>query len=184
MRKILLLLSIVFILISCKSPPPVIEEPIVRPPVVVAVQPEPQPEPEPDPAIVILEPVFEVISIVILQADLVVTEFETVLKVENPNSFAVDLSSITYELYGNGAFWTRGTENNILHIPALSSSQTKFTFDMNFINMNRRLLDDIIAMRQVNYNFKGQAYVSPQIQGVPDFIADFDCSGLSEVKRN
>ena len=190
MRKFLIFFVIVFFAhclgcaVSCKSPPPVIE--IVE----EAAEPEPAAviaeaaEIEPEivvPAIEILEPVFSIVSIMILQADLVVTEFETILRVENPNIFAVELSSINYELYGNGTFWTNGRENNIFFIPANSTNETKFTFKMNFIDMNRRLLDDVIAMRQINYRFKGQAHAKPDIASIPAFIADFDCSGLSSV---
>ena len=179
MRKILFFFLIISILISCKSPPPVIEEPVIGMPAPAVIIEEPA-----APVIEILEPVFEVVSIVILQADLVVTRFATVLRVENPNVFAVDLSAITYELYGNGVFWANGAENNILHVPALSSNEVRFTFDMNFTSQNRRLLDDIIALRQVNYRFKGQAHVKLLIEGIPGFTADFDCSGLSDVRRN
>ena len=183
MRKILFVFLIVLILICCKSPPPVIEEP-QEPLEAFVFTEEPAAEIEIVPEIVILDPVFEVISIVILQADLVVTKFQTVLRVENPNFFAVNLSAITYELYGNGAFWAEGAENNILHVPALSSNEVRFTFDMNFTSQTRRLLDDIIAMRRVNYRFKGKALVNLLLQGVHDFTADFDCTGFSDVRRN
>jgi len=180
MRKVLFSILIIFILFSCKSPPPVIEDPAV----IELFMSEIEPEQEHEPVIEILEPVFEIVSIVILQADIVVTRFQAVLRVENPNSFAVDLSAITYELYGNGVYWANGAERNILHIPALSENEVRFTFNMNFIGQSRRLLDDILAMRQVNYRFKGQAFVSLYIHGVPGFTVDFDCSGLSDVKRN
>jgi len=185
MRKFLFLLGIALLFAACKSPPPaaeIAEEIIIEIPEPVVEIAEEEPEivlPE----IEILDPEFSIVSIRILQADLVVTEFETVLRVENPNEFAVELSSINYELYGNGAFWTNGKGNNILNVPALSTNETKFTFKMNFINMNRRLLDDVIAMRQINYRFMGQAQAKPDIAHIPAFTADFDCSGLSEVSR-
>ena len=158
MRKILLVIAV--ILMSCKSQPVVL----------------------PIPAVEVKQPEFEVVSISILQADLVVTEFETVLRVINPNNFAVDLSSISYELHGNGMYWANGVANDIFRVPAESSSETKFTFSMNFIDMNRRLLDDIIAMRRVNYNFKGRAEVRPVIPGINPFFTNFDCSGMSDVR--
>jgi hypothetical protein len=54
---------------------------------------------------------------------------------------------------------------------------------MNFINTNRKLLDDVIAMRRINYRFRGQADIrfnTPRafISGVK-----FDSSGFSDVKR-
>jgi len=160
MRKSIFILLIVSLLITCKSQPKIAES-----------------------GIEILEPEFDVVSIYIIQADLVVTEFEAVIRVGNPNSFAMELSSITYELYGNERFWAGGVASDNLQIPAESSGETRFKFTMNFINMSRPLLDDVIAMRQVNYRFKGQAQVKPVISGVSAFEVDFDCSGLSEVKR-
>jgi LEA14-like dessication related protein len=158
MRKILPLL-LVFLIITCKS------------------------QPKPAAVVEVIEPTFEVISIYIIQADLVVTEFEAVIKIDNPNDFASDLSSIKYELYGNNMFWAGGVANDILRIPAKSSAETKFYFSMNFMNTNRKLLDDVIAMRQINYRFKGQAEVQFDVPKVSAFNVKFDCSGLSEVKK-
>ena len=134
-------------------------------------------------AIEIIPPEFDIVSIYIIQADLVVTEFETVIKIDNPNDFAVELSSITYELYGNNRLWANGAANDVFQIPAISSGETRFKFEMNWINMTRQLFDDVLAMRQVNYRFKGQALVRPAVGDVTPFSVDFDCSGLSEVKR-
>jgi len=159
MRKIFLLLFAI-LFITCKSQPVLVELPVE-----------------------VIEPKFEVISIYIIQADLVVTEFEAVIKIDNPNNFAVTLSSIKYELYGNDHFWADGVANDILNIPAKSTEKTKFRFTMNFINTSRKLLDDVIAMRQVNYRFKGHAEVKPDIQNIHAFNVKFDCSGFSEVKR-
>jgi len=159
MRKIYLLL-IALLVITCKTTP----KPTL-------------------PEIEFLEPKFEVTSIYIIQADLVVTEFEAVIKIDNPNNFAADLSSIKYELYGNNHFWSDGVADNIFRIPANCSSETKFRFKMNFINTSRKLLDDVINMRQVNYRFKGQAEVKPDVPKAAVFNVQFDCSGFSDVKR-
>ena len=159
MRKFFLILC-ALLFITCKSQPKPAELPVE-----------------------VIEPKFEVVSIFIIQADLVVTEFEAVIKVDNPNNFAADLSSVKYELYGNNLFWAGGVANDILHIPANSSAETKFYFSMNFINMGRRLLDDIIAMRRVNYRFKGQAEVKPNVPKIHAFNVDFDCFGFSDVKK-
>ncbi|MCL2764567.1 MAG: LEA type 2 family protein [Treponema sp.] len=162
MRKIyIIFIIVVFIFLSCKTPPAAVEPAIIE----------------------IIEPGFTVTSIYIIQADIVVTAFEAVIKIDNPNDFAVELSSITYELFGNNRFWAGGRAGNIQQIPANTSGETRFTFEMNFINMPRQLLDDVIAMRQVNYRFKGQAEVRPVVIGASAFKTDFDCSGLSEVKR-
>jgi len=166
MRKFLFFLLIITLLFSCKTRPQIVED-----------------EPEPEIVVEVLEPVFEIVSIIIIQADLINTQFETVLKVTNPNDFALLLTSLKYQLYGNGLFWADGAGNDLLHIPPKSSSETKFRFSMNFINMNRRILDDIIAMRQVRYRFMGEAEVRPEVPRLPPFAMNFDCNGLSDVKQ-
>ena len=177
MRSPVIFLFITMLFFACKTPPPG---------VVVAIEPvEPVGETvREEPKIEIKDPEFEITSILILQADLVVTEFETILKISNPNDFALDLSSLTYELLGNGASWAKGAAKNILHVPGMDSVETKFIFEMNFINMSRKLLDDVIALRQVRYRFFGKAEVHPALPSVKSFIINYDCSGLSDVKKN
>ena len=160
MRKFLFFIGMVLLFSTCKSPP-------LIPPHIVEIK----------------EPEFEIVSILVLQADLVNTQFETVLRIKNPNEFAVELSSVSYELHGNGRLWAEGAQDDIFQIPAESSCETVFNFSMNFINMSRGLLDDIIAMRRVNYRFKGDAEVKPGIPLLSPFTMNFDCAGLSEVKQ-
>ena len=150
-----------FLFLTCKSQPPVLVELPIN----------------------IVEPKFEVISIYIIQADLVVTEFEAVIKIDNPNDFAIDMLAIKYELYGNNLLWADGVAKNVLHIPSKSTSKTNFRFTMNFINTNRRLLDDVIAMRRINYRFRGQAEIMFNTPRAFTSNVKFDCSGLSDVKK-
>ena len=147
MRKFINFLLILSLLAACKSQPEVI------PAVVV----------EEEPAIEIKEPEFEIVSIAILQDELINTKFEAVVRINNPNMFDVNLSSLKYELYGNGALWTTGNGQDVLHISAQSVCETEFHFSMNFINMSRKLLDDVISMRLVNYRFAGVAEVETDI---------------------
>ncbi|MCL2186754.1 MAG: LEA type 2 family protein [Treponema sp.] len=172
MRKFLSVFITVLFLSGCKS------QTQVQPQIIAEIE-----EIEIENVIEIIEPEFEVVSIVILQADLVVTEFKTVIKVTNPNDFALELTELTYELYGNGEYWEGNTARESMQIPSASSSETVFVFQMNFINNTRNLLNEVIAMRQVNYIFKGKAKVQPDIQNIGPFIMNYDCRGLSEVKR-
>jgi len=184
MREFLFFISLLSLLAACKSQPPV--EPEILEIVEIAVE---EPEAiiveviEEEPVIEVLEPEFNIVRIAVLQADLINTKFEAVLRIDNPNEFAVNLSSLCYELYGNGRFWADGVESEILQVPAQSSCETEFHFNMNFINMNRSLLDDIISMRQVNYRFKGDVEVEAGIPKVPSFLMSFERSGLSDVKQ-
>ena len=129
----------------------------------------------------IREPVFTITKIAILKADLVNTRFKVTINIDNPNNYQVDLSSFEYELYGNGLLWAEGRERNIINVPPRSSFQGDLFLTMNFINMKRDLLDQIIRLEDVNYRFNGKAFVSTEVAYLPRFRTDFNLSGYSRV---
>jgi LEA14-like dessication related protein len=129
----------------------------------------------------IREPEFTITSIAIVKAELVNTEFKVELRIDNPNIFPVELSSLGYELYGRGRFWAGGRERNILKVPARGYAETKLFLVMNFIDMKRDLLDEVIALGRVPYRFAGEALVDTGVPLLPSFRMKFDRSGTSEV---
>jgi LEA14-like dessication related protein len=126
-------------------------------------------------------PEFTITSIAIVKAELVNTEFKVELRIDNPNMFPLALSSLGYELYGKGRFWATGKERNVLEVPARGSAETKLFLVMNFINMRRDLLDEVIALGMVPYRFTGEALVDTGVPLLPSFRMDFDRSGTSVV---
>jgi LEA14-like dessication related protein len=132
----------------------------------------------------IQEPVFNITSIAVLKAELVNTRFRVSLKVENPNPFPMELSSFEYELYGDGRFWADGREKKVLQIPGKSSAETRLFLLMNFIDMKRNLLDQIIALEDIRYRFGGEVQVSTGVDYLPNFCSAFDLSGYSHVFEN
>jgi LEA14-like dessication related protein len=127
------------------------------------------------------EPRFTITEIAVKKAELINTRFKVKLRIENLNMFPLELSAFRYTLYGDGSFWADGTEKNILSIPPKGSAETELLLVMNFINMRRELLDQIIAKRQVRYRFTGESTVSTGLDYVPPFRTRFDRSGYSEV---
>ncbi|MDR1325462.1 MAG: LEA type 2 family protein [Treponema sp.] len=130
-------------------------------------------------------PEFHVISIAVSQADLINTRLRVEFRVDNPNPFSVDLSAFTYKLYGEGRFWAEGTRAAPLRVPANSSATTQADLSMNFINMSRKLFDDILAMKQVNYQFIGESLVTlPRLNVIEfnhPFHLPFDLNGQSVI---
>jgi LEA14-like dessication related protein len=131
----------------------------------------------------IREPVFSITSIAVLQAELINTRFRVSLRIDNPNLFPVTLSAFKYELYGGGLYWAGGQEKDLLLIPGMGSAETRLFLTMNFVNMKRYLLDEIIAMRDVKYRFTGDVEVGIDIPWLPNFKMKFDHSGYSEVLK-
>jgi len=169
MFRYLALIGVFSLLAACKSAP-------------LVVVPEPLPEVV-EPAIEVREPVFTITSIEIKQASLINTLFKCTLKIDNPNVFPLTVSSLRYDLYGDGRHWGSGRERNLAAIAPQSSSENEFSFEMNFIDMPRSLLDDIIAMQQVRYRFTGEAEIGTEMPNLPAHRMAFDLSGESEVKK-
>jgi hypothetical protein len=131
----------------------------------------------------IREPRFVITSIAILKDELVNTRFRVDLRVENPNIFPVALSSFGYELYGRDRFWAGGQERDVLEVPPKGFAETRLRLVMNFINMRRDLLDEVIALGNVPYRFTGEVLVDTPIPLLPSFRMGFDQRGVSEVLK-
>jgi LEA14-like dessication related protein len=129
----------------------------------------------------IREPEFFITAIAIMKAELINTRLKVKLRVDNPNGFPVELSSFSYELYGGDRFWADGKETAVLLIPPRGSAEAELSLVMNFINMRRDILDQIISMGQVNYRFTGEAAVRTNQELLPCFPVNFDRSGNSAV---
>jgi LEA14-like dessication related protein len=129
----------------------------------------------------IREPVFTITEVAVKQAELINTRFKVHIRIDNPNFFPVDLSALVYELYGNGRFWADGKAAAITHAPAGGTSEIEVLLMMNFLDMGRELLDQIVALRQVNCRFAGEAVVRTGLDYLPQFRTGFDRSGLSGV---
>jgi len=127
------------------------------------------------------EPRFTITSIAILKAELINTRFRVGLRIDNPNPFPLELSGFIYELYGNGRLWADGTERKVFVVGGKSSVQGELFLTMNFINMERSLLNQIINLVSVNYRFTGESQISTGIDYLPKFKTGFDLSGYSEV---
>jgi LEA14-like dessication related protein len=126
-------------------------------------------------------PEFTIAAIAIMKAELVNTRFRVDLRIDNPNIFPVALSSLNYELYGKGRFWARGRERNILEIPPKGQAAARLFLEMNFTNMRRELLDEVIALGTVPYRFTGEALVDTGLSLLTSFRMTFDRQGVSAV---
>jgi LEA14-like dessication related protein len=129
----------------------------------------------------ILEPEFRIMSVAVKKAELVDTRFKVKILLRNPNFFPVELSAFSFELYNGRRLWADGSRRNILLIPQGQSAETDLFLTMNFIGMHRNLLDQVIAMEQIDYRFAGEATVSTGIEYLPRFRWKFDQSGRSIV---
>lgn len=66
------------------------------------------------------EPVFRIESVTIERDLLVTTKLSLSLAVDNPNDFPIELSSLSYEFYGEGDLWTEGSSEDAETAPERS----------------------------------------------------------------
>ncbi|MDR0998685.1 MAG: LEA type 2 family protein, partial [Treponema sp.] len=126
-------------------------------------------------------PEFTITSIAVMRAELINIRFRVDLRIDNPNMFPVRLSSLEYELYGASRFWGDGKTTVNLEVPPGGYAETRLNLVMNFINMRRELLDEVIALGQVPYRFTGEALIDTGLPALPGFRAGCVRSGYSAV---
>ncbi|GHT76030.1 hypothetical protein FACS1894124_8020 [Spirochaetia bacterium] len=127
------------------------------------------------------EPEFSITAIAVKRADLINTLLKVTIRIDNGNTFPLEFSGLSYELYGGGRFWAEGTEKHTLAVPARASTTTDLFLMMNFIDMGRDLFNQVVSMRQIDYRFTGKATVNTGIAALPRFRWAFDRAGHSEV---
>lgn len=128
----------------------------------------------------IREPEFTITAIAVSKAEQIATRFRVSLQIDNPNRFPLDISSFTYELYGDDHFWAEGNHTALLHLPANSSQETQLFFLINFIDISRNLLDQMVALKGIHYRLIGETAVLTHIEYLPLFHTGFDVAGMSE----
>ncbi len=129
----------------------------------------------------VLKPLLRISSIKIHREELINTSMNVSLEIENPNDFPLDLSELTYEIFGEGRYWAEGMQKASFQIPAYTKSNVVLQITMNFIDMKRDLLDQFIKMQDVGYRFQGNVRVLTGISYLNEFIMDFDEQGRTPV---
>ncbi|NLJ10431.1 MAG: LEA type 2 family protein [Treponema sp.] len=129
----------------------------------------------------IYKPQVRIISIAVKRAELINTRLKVRLAIYNPNQFAVNLSRFSYELYGNGRFWADGSLDDLVTIQGKEILEKDIYLVMNFINMKRDLLDQVIALKSVQYRFHGELTIGTPFMYIPAFPYTFDRQGASPV---
>jgi LEA14-like dessication related protein len=129
----------------------------------------------------VLAPEFRIVSVVVQMADIIDTGFKVKMYIGNPNFFPVKLSGFSFGLYNGSRLWASGNRKNITVIPPEQSAEIDLLLTMNFIDMGRKLLDQVIGMEQIDYRFTGEATVDTGVEHLPCFRWKFDQSGRSAV---
>jgi len=129
----------------------------------------------------IYKPQVRILNIAVKRAELINTRLKVRLAIDNPNPFPLRLSRFSYELYGNGRFWADGNLADLGTIGGTERQEKDIYLVMNFINMKRDLLDQVIALKSVQYRFHGDLTIGTPFEYLSAFPYVFDRSGSSPV---
>jgi LEA14-like dessication related protein len=107
--------------------------------------------------------------------------FELDMEVNNPNSFALNLNSLDYNLEMAGDTWSAGQAQDKL---ALASGQTltlPLNFTLNAQNMVKTIWTWIMQGKDLNYSLTGGAQFSADIAGLEALNLPFSLSGDTKL---
>jgi len=131
----------------------------------------------------IMPPAMSISSIRILKDELINTKLGVELVVSNPNAFALTFAELDYRLYGEGRYWASGCLAKPFVVPAGEATKASLYLTMNFTDMSRSLLDQVIKLATVSYRLVGSGRVDTGLEFLPRFELPFDMSGRAEVGR-
>ncbi|HUW70922.1 MAG TPA: LEA type 2 family protein [bacterium] len=131
----------------------------------------------------VLAPVLEISSIRIIKDELINTRLRVDLAIHNPNAFALSFATLEYRLYGEGRYWADGSQPQPFDVPAGGAATASLFLTMNFTDMSRSLLDQVIRLATVNYRLAGAARIDTGLDFLPQFVLPFDMAGRATVTR-
>jgi len=131
----------------------------------------------------ITTPTMAIASIRILKDELINTKLGVELVVRNPNAFPLTFAELDYRLYGEGRYWASGCLAEPFVVPAGEEARASLYLTMNFTDMSRSLLDQVIKLAAVSYRLVGAGRVDTGLEFLPRFELPFDMAGRAEVRR-
>lgn len=131
----------------------------------------------------VMAPTLDIISIRIIKDELINTRLRVDLAIHNPNAFRLSFATLDYRLYGEGRFWADGSQAQPFDVPAGGSATASLFLTMNFTDMSRSLLDQVIRLATVNSRLAGVARIDTGLGFLPQFVLPFDMAGRAEVTR-
>lgn len=92
-------------------------------------------------------------------------DFDFTIEVDNPNSVALNLDQIDFDLYINRNMVVRGLSNQQIRIPANGIGQVQLTTRVDYQSIKTlfREIADIVQGERASYELRGKAYYKTPI---------------------
>jgi len=110
-------------------------------------------------------------------------EVEVNWEVENPNSFAMTVKELGYNLTVNNANWSSARVSSAPQIAANRRTTVPVTFSINSLSMVRSITEIVTRGTNVNYALNGNFNLGAALPGLADLNTPFDFSGSTRLLR-
>jgi LEA14-like dessication related protein len=104
---------------------------------------------------------------------------ELAVRIENPNSYALGVESLTYRLGGNGVEWGSGSVPSSVRVPARGSAIARVPVEVDWQKVKLAALGALLTGR-VDYAVDGEIVFSTPIGR---FRRPFESSGKISLRR-
>jgi LEA14-like dessication related protein len=131
----------------------------------------------------IMPPELHIASIRILKDELINTRLRVDLEILNPNIFPLSFAALDYKLFGEGRYWASDSLAKAFAVPALQTATASLYLTMNFTDMSRSLLDQVIKLSAVKYRLTGAGRIDTGLDFLPQFTLPFDMAGRTQVLK-
>lgn len=99
------------------------------------------------------------------------------IKVENPNTFGIDLRRFGYDLAVNDKHWAKGNVNELIHVTENGTTALNIPLELNFTQLGMALYKTLTQSTPLNYQLSGNMAIDTTLPLLKDISAPFNYSG-------
>jgi len=99
------------------------------------------------------------------------------IKVENPNTFGIDLRRFGYDLAVNDKHWAKGNMNELIHVAENGTTTLHIPLELNFSQLGMALYKTLTQSTPLNYQLNGNMDIDTTLPLLKNISTPFNYSG-------
>ncbi len=124
--------------------------------------------------------------------ELIITNFgrtiislEYGIKVNNPNTFEIDLGELEYSLSVDNNRWVSGTTGRSYTLEPEESKVVHMPLELNYLEVGRTVVDLLMSGQELAYRVDGSSSVGIHFENfeIPDYSFDIEKTGTAAIIR-
>jgi LEA14-like dessication related protein len=108
-------------------------------------------------------------------------DFDLIIKVKNPNAFAMILQNLNYNFVVNGKKWVTGSGKQNAEINQKGEGTLRIPISMNFLEMGTAAYDIVVNGREFSYNFAGLLDMATSVPLLGNVKLPFNQNGKLKI---